>query len=1141
MTYRRRLWIALATLLALLSLALLVLVATPLGTRALVGIGQRLAGDAVALHEPGGTLLSGITVGALAAPADGSGVTAEAVALNIALGKLVGGVLEINEIRARSLVVRVQTAADESSDGAVAWPAAPLPLAVNRVDIASLTVATTDAATGLRVRGQLTWRDENLSVTGLAIGHPDFSVDGDIAVALQPEGRIDARLAWRVIATEPALHGELHLGGTLAEVEIAHTLRAPVTVRSEGRAIVSTQSIDLVHRWLAQPLAALAQPTLTLAAGELSTRGNASAIDWALAGAITRSGDLATSVQADGTASPDALVIDTLRLDDAMGGGNVVGRIEWPDGRWQAALALDGDIAALPDFDLQLPAPIAITGDVAARQSVTAGVEANADFRPRDGADGHIAGRADWSAAGLRLDDLTLTVGTDALRIAGSLVDRNIDARLEWQIADLSRYAAPLSGALNGTGRIGGTTTQPTVALDAAVSALAASDIAVASASLRLSLDAAGTVRGRTEFFGTAIGQRPIGDWTVTVDGQMEQHRWSISGRNQDLALTMQAQGGLDAATYRLAWDAFEVIEPRFGTWRLGTPKGTLTLSATAVELSTLCLADSGSACVEGRWDRSSAAGTGKLTLDGLPIDGAMQWLFPNLESRGRMNATLRGDWQDGTLDGAARVSIADGQVSFVGTDPNAAAGSLAFAADVEASIENNSALLAARLDVAEAGGWTIDGRIADISDGASPVDLDVLAQFPDVSVLDPWLSGVRLAQGAVRLGLDVAGNLAAPSASATLTLTDFDGRIGATGTRIGDVAVSLDGAVGADWRLNADGVVGGGRLRADGQLQWPSTDDWRADLRLTGEPLTLTDLPELRVVVAPTLRMMRAPDRWLLGGELVVPEALLSPIEVPPEATLPSNDVVLHTADSAGDQATRRPLELDLRLTLGDAVQLDGYGLSARLAGALKLQGQAPDNWRAFGNLRLVDGTFEAYGQALTIDQGEMIFAGDPINPGLNFVATRDVEPGVVGIRVGGTVQAPLSTVTSTPTLPQAEALAWLISGRGLSASDSAQDDLLSQAAVGLGLTRLGTVTERLRASLGLDALVVDGGADDGQLLAGKWIGERLYLQYAVGIFDKIGSVLIRYRLSDRLRLESRTGTEQSLDLVYSVGRERR
>ena len=48
------------------------------------------------------------------------------------------------------------------------------------------------------------------------------------------------------------------------------------------------------------------------------------------------------------------------------------------------------------------------------------------------------------------------------------------------------------------------------------------------------------------------------------------------------------------------------------------------------------------------------------------------------------------------------------------------------------------------------------------------------------------------------------------------------------------------------------------------------------------------------------------------------------------------------------------------------------------------------------------------------------------------------------------------------------------------------------------------------------------------------------MYLQYALGLFDKIGSVLIRYRINDRLQLESRTGTEQSLDLVYRVERER-
>ena len=59
-----------------------------------------------------------------------------------------------------------------------------------------------------------------------------------------------------------------------------------------------------------------------------------------------------------------------------------------------------------------------------------------------------------------------------------------------------------------------------------------------------------------------------------------------------------------------------------------------------------------------------------------------------------------------------------------------------------------------------------------------------------------------------------------------------------------------------------------------------------------------------------------------------------------------------------------------------------------------------------------------------------------------------------------------------------------------------------------------------------------------DGRVLAGKQISPNLYLQYAYGVFDQLSTVLLRLKLNERLSLESSTGEDQSVDLIYSVGR---
>ncbi|MEM9336217.1 MAG: translocation/assembly module TamB domain-containing protein, partial [Pseudomonadota bacterium] len=120
------------------------------------------------------------------------------------------------------------------------------------------------------------------------------------------------------------------------------------------------------------------------------------------------------------------------------------------------------------------------------------------------------------------------------------------------------------------------------------------------------------------------------------------------------------------------------------------------------------------------------------------------------------------------------------------------------------------------------------------------------------------------------------------------------------------------------------------------------------------------------------------------------------------------------------------------------------------------------------------------------------------------------------------------------------AEALSYVLTGRPLSGGQSTSDaDLLNQAAFALGLSQAGSVAAQIRAGLGLDTLELDGGASAGRIVAGKRIGDRLLVEYGYGIVDKLGTLLLRYQLTSRIILESRTGSMSALDVLYSVKRQ--
>ena len=141
--------------------------------------------------------------------------------------------------------------------------------------------------------------------------------------------------------------------------------------------------------------------------------------------------------------------------------------------------------------------------------------------------------------------------------------------------------------------------------------------------------------------------------------------------------------------------------------------------------------------------------------------------------------------------------------------------------------------------------------------------------------------------------------------------------------------------------------------------------------------------------------------------------------------------------------------------------------------------------------------------------------------------------------LAMSGPLAEPRPRVYTEPALPEAEAVAYLLTGRGLAAASAGEGQDIGSAALSLGLSRSEPLLQDLGDRLGLDDLRVDngsGGIADSSLLLGKYLNPDLYLGYSQGLFNPEGAVLLRLRLSERLEVESRSGSEQSVDLFYKI-----
>src|SRR5205085_11869447 len=152
-------------------------------------------------------------------------------------------------------------------------------------------------------------------------------------------------------------------------------------------------------------------------------------------------------------------------------------------------------------------------------------------------------------------------------------------------------------------------------------------------------------------------------------------------------------------------------------------------------------------------------------------------------------------------------------------------------------------------------------------------------------------------------------------------------------------------------------------------------------------------------------------------------------------------------SAPAAVAPATRK-VALDLRVDMGEQLRIRGRGLDGSLRGDLRLT--TPSGRLAVdGTLRVVGGTYQAYGQKLDIDRGVLTFVGPVENPRLDIEATRPNLDVRVGVAVTGTALNPRIRLFSEPELSDIDKLSWLVLGRASETTGGADTALLQQAAL--------------------------------------------------------------------------------------------
>jgi translocation and assembly module TamB len=549
---------------------------------------------------------------------------------------------------------------------------------------------------------------------------------------------------------------------------------------------------------------------------------------------------------------------------------------------------------------------------------------------------------------------------------------------------------------------------------------------------------------------------------------------------------------------------------------------------------------------------------------------------------------TLRGQWQ------FQLGAQADGSLTIERSGGDLYAGASAQTGLKLREVRLDAALKANRLEahavIAGERSGTLDARMNAFVERAPAAGWRLAQQRPwqfDASVDLPSLAWINTILGErVRANVRLDGRLAGKIAIAgTPADPQASGTLSGDALRVAWVEQGMrleNGRLRA--RLEGDTVVldelrfaGPPRVRPEDKRAAERLDFAReGSVTATGR-LRVRDLDGVIQVAAERLPLLQRPDRWIIASGGANIEVSLKRVqlngafaaiagyvdfsrsELP---TLSSDVVVLRTREEPVARAPRVALGFDVGIDLGDAFYVRGGGLNTRVEGAVRLRG-GRGAVTATGALEAKDGIYEGFGQRLAIERGRVNFQGPPENPGLDVLAIRRGLPVEVGVTITRTAANPLIRLYSDPPMSDYETLSWLVLGRPAEQSSRTDNVALAQAAASLLSGNGQGIPGQLARALGIDEITLRAAdaRDTGSLLPrrsvagalrgdtsiaptatseiitiGKRVGEAVTISYEQALAGTASIVQLSYRLSQRLSLVARAGTENALDLVYSI-----
>ncbi|MEX0617576.1 MAG: translocation/assembly module TamB domain-containing protein [Pseudohongiellaceae bacterium] len=809
--------------------------------------------------------------------------------------------------------------------------------------------------------------------------------------------------------------------------------------------------------------------------------------------------------------------------------------------------------------------------------------------------DGMLSGYAVTGSAAVAMDNGELAV--ERLRLAtadNELLVQGIygdTTSLEFEIdaPTLSQLMAELQGSLQAVGNLEGSLADPQVTATVAVQQFTYGDFSLAELTLslqrrqqslsaqlalleavyasgetheqidRLNLDISGTLDSHQV---TASLASSLGSFDAALQGavNLEQPGWQGTLLNAELdsndAGNWQTTGNtalnLSGNAVSVDTSCWEQGQTQLCWQVLGNPEEQLDLGATLEDYPLTVLNATGGADGEERPNRLPAAPElpENVVIEGtLGVDVSLVW---------QPDQPLEVDFSSRTRGGMLTL-LPDGELLRDETG------------DDEVSPRSYSW---ERMEIegqSRDGRWTLDTVLefaaTDMEDSDLPLqgtargqltlaadrqlDGNLVVDFADLSWIEALAPQISSVEGALQGRASIAGFLDEPTVDGSFEVVNGAANVNQLGIRLTEINSRISSRNMERIEATGSALSGTGRIEFESTVERPYEASRELTATLTGTDVTLADTGTMLLAASPDLTVTASSEAINLRGELVIPRFRMELDELPETATDVSSDAVvvrypadrpeLANAISADENLFLNiPVSADVTLVLGDEVRFTGLGLDATLDGSLNIIRQVSGNTLTYGELSVVEGSFEIYNRDLQLEHGTLLFFGALDNPALDIRAVRQVGNTTVGVQMNGTLKSINSQLFSSPVLPERDIVSMLVTNRPFDQIGESDGDSLLGAITALGLERGQGLASQIGNRLGLDTVTVSnpGDVDNSALTLGKYLTPDLFISYGLGLFDRQSVVSLQYELSERIRLQAESGEHQSIDINYSIER---